>query len=345
MAHLLIAGALLLSSSIMASAQISDTRVIGCELPIIRTGLRPTPEAGPTEVKVSLVVSDFLGVNDVDQQLDLDIYALFQWTDPRLAANAGCRFGRTEVWFPRIALLNSSNLRALNTNALNQVSVGEGGVVTYRQRFTGEISSYHNLSRFPFDQHEFKVEFAALEADVQELQFIADSENTWIAETLNIEGWFVHGVEIMSGNRTFRDTGEIRSAISLSIFADRNPGYFLYRVMLLLSFVVCMSWAIFWIPPSRFEFQIGLGATSMLTAIAFTLSIASDLPKLGYLTIMDKSLIWAVTLIFLTIVEALIAGLLVLRERENAAIRLDQVSRFVFPALLIGGWYFIIQTT
>ena len=100
-----------------------------------------------------------------------------------------------------------------------------------------------------------------------------------------------------------------------------------------MLFVVAMSWAIFWVPPERFEFQIGLGATSMLTTIAFTLSIAGKLPDLGYLTALDKMLIWAVFLVFLTMVEALVTGRLVMNEREQLALAIDRVARFAVPTL------------
>ena len=81
----------------------------------------------------------------------------------------------------------------------------------------------------------------------------------------------------------------------------------------------------------------------MLTAIAFSLSIANNLPQLGYLTILDKILIWAIFLVFLSIVEALIAGLMVLNDNEASAHRVDWYSRIVFPALLVGGWALMIM--
>ena len=80
----------------------------------------------------------------------------------------------------------------------------------------------------------------------------------------------------------------------------------------------------------------------MLTAIAFNLMIADALPRLGYLTILDMIMIMAITMVFLAIVEALVAGLFVLRGNEPAALRLDRVSRILFPALLLSGWMIII---
>lgn len=322
----------------------TSTQTKECNLSNMRTGIRPKNGNGPTNVNVSFIVADFLGVNDVNQQLDVDMFATFTWVDSRLKDFAGCRFVKTEVWFPRVVLLNSSNLRALNQNALNQVSVGEGGHVFYRQRFTGDISSYHDLRRFPFDSHEFQIDIATPEANAEEVLLIADAQNTWISDVLNIEGWNVQGVEISGKIDTFREVDADVSMITLTIKADRNPDYFLYRVMLLLMFVVFMSWAIFWIPPNRFEFQIGLGATSMLTSIAFNLSVANNLPQLGYLTILDKMLIWSIFLVFLSIAEALTTGLLVIRERESLALSIDRASRLVFPALLFGGWYLLGYT-
>ncbi len=79
--------------------------------------------------------------------------------------------------------------------------------------------------------------------------------------------------------------------MSLVIDASRNSGYFVFRVLLPFAFVVAMPWVTFWVPPSRFESQIGLGATSMLTIIAFNLAIANTLPRLGYLTTIDLMLI------------------------------------------------------
>lgn len=327
----------------MAVAQETSSAAL-CKPANIKTGIRPNAGGAPTNVTVAIYIADFLGVNDVDQQLDLDIYVEFSWFDPRLADKSGCRYGRTEVWFPQILLKNSSNLRALFNNALNQVSVGGGGKITYRQRLTGNISSYHNLKRFPFDSHDFKINLIAAQGSINELVFLANNENTAISKKLNIEGWDILGINLEATTEKLAQSGEHVSGLTLTISAKRNPDYFLYRVLLLLMFVVAMSWTIFWIPPSRFEFQIGLGATSMLTSIAFNLSVANNLPKLGYLTILDKTLIWAIFLIFLSIVEALFAGLLVLKKRDDVALRIDKVSRVLFPVLLFSGYYVIINT-
>lgn len=207
-------------------------------------------------------------------------------------------------------MFNSSNLRTIRSNALNQVEIAAGGQVIYSNRYVGLVSSYHNLRKFPFNAHDFEMHFGSIEDSIEEIEFITDPDNTFMG-----------------------------SRLELILSTERNPDFYLFRVLLLLVFVVAMSWTMFWVPPSRFEFQIGLGATSMLTSIAFYLAVGNSLPPLKYLTTLDQMLVWSIILVFLGIVESLISGLLVQADHESAAIKIDKVSRFAFPALLFGGWW------
>ncbi|WP_172328393.1 hypothetical protein [Mangrovicoccus sp. HB161399] len=313
-----------------------------CTLPEMRTGERP-PGEGPTAVEISFVVADFLGVNDADQNIDVDLRMIMEWTDPRLAGLEGCRYGVAEVWFPPLVLGNSASLREGLRITRNQVEVEAGGRVRYVQRYTGWISSYHRLERFPFDRQNFEIRIVPPDLGPDELVLSPSAEPTRIAERLNVEGWEVEGVTLTSQVRQLAALDGPASVLALTITAKREATYYIYRVLLPLSFVVAMSWSIFWGAPERFEFRIGLGATAMLTAIAFSLSIAGQLPTLGYLTVMDKMLIWAVGLVFLSMAESLVAWL-VNKGGEGrapdkpAARRLDRASRYVFPLLLFGGW-------
>ncbi len=291
---------------------------------------------------MSFAVLDVMGVDDPGQAIEVDLRATFSWTDPRLTGLEGCRYGIGEVWFPVIELANSSNLRRTFQRSRNQVRVGPEGQVSYLQRYTGTISTYHNLRSFPFDSQAFEINLASTETLPDQLRLVADVDNTGIAGRLNIEGWSIHGVTLTDGLFRVLSLNREASVLTLTLHAERNPTYYLFRVLLPLSLVVAMSWVIFWVPPERFEFQIGLGATAMLTAIAFSLSISARLPTLGYLTTLDVMLIWAVFLVFLSMAEALVAGLLVIRDRAALAVRLDQIARVVFPIALFAGWAVLV---
>ncbi|WP_297771261.1 hypothetical protein [uncultured Roseovarius sp.] len=305
----------------------------------MRTDVAPTTgNDGPVRVDASFTVLDILGVDDVNQQINVDIAAMLVWQDPRLQSLEGCRFARSQVWVPDVVLQNSSNLRTARSNARDQVVIGAEGRVSYRQRFFGDVSTYHNLRDFPFDAHDFTISFIPVETSAETLKFVPDQANTWLSDRLNISGWHVNDLALEEQSTKLREAGRTLSMLTLTISAEREVNYYLFRIMLPLFFVVAMSWVIFWVPPSRFEFQIGLGATSMLTVIAFNLAVAGALPPLGYLTVLDQILIWSIAMVFLAIAEALVTGLHVVNGRDASAHKIDRLARVVFPILLIGGW-------
>ncbi len=313
-----------------------------CDLPDLQTGERPDPEGTPTEVTMSFLVLDVLGVDDADQQIDTDIRLTMTWRDPRLAGFPGCRFAVTDVWFPQLTLVNSSQLRTTYQQAREQVVIGDDGAVTYVQRYTGMISTYHELHRFPFDTQAFNLEFVVPNRSSEELRLIPDETGSHLSPRLNIEGWDVTGIGLDERVAMAEMLGRDLSIMTLTINADRIPVYYIYRVFLPLLLVVAMSWIVFWVPVGKLEFQIGLGATAMLTTIAFTLSISTKLPDLSYLTILDKMLIWALALVFLSMVEALTTGLLAGSGRDRLARQIDIASRMLFPLLLAAGWIGLI---
>ncbi|MXU65366.1 ligand-gated ion channel [Oceanomicrobium pacificus] len=336
--RLLLVMALLPLWSGSAIAQATPAPVQACALPAFDTNVRPGAGDGPTDVEIGMIVADVLGIDDVNQQIEGDFLMVLEWTDKRLADFGGCRFPITQVWFPPANLLNSSNLRATYTQARNQVSVAEGGRVTYLQRLTGTISSYHDLHKFPFDRQQITMEFASPSLGVDEFQFVPMVDGARLADTLNIEDWDIRGVTISAANSMLSTLQEERSIAAVTIDAARYYGFFLFKIITPLTLIVAMSWTVFWIPPQKFEAQIGFAATSMLTLIAFQLTTSSILPRLNYFTTLDWMLFGATLLVFAALLEALYTGTLARRGREAQAQRIDYVCRFVFPAAFVLFW-------
>ena len=106
----------------------------------MRTAQAPTSvEGGSVPVTDGFRVTDIMEVDYVNQQIEVDLVMRVAWTAPRLADLQGSRVGVTEIWTPQIRLVNSSHMRVAFRNTQNQVSISEGGLVTYVQRGTGCI--------------------------------------------------------------------------------------------------------------------------------------------------------------------------------------------------------------
>ena len=313
-----------------------------CELPLMRIAERPGIGGPPTEVSIGLIVGDLLGVDDVNQQMTGDFFSTLEWTDPRLEVLEGCRFQRALVWTPPITLFNSAVLAMERTQARDQVTVEAGGMVRYSQRYRGEISTYHALNRFPFDRQKFDILIGSLSDGPADLILRTLPEKSGMAKRLNIEGWRITGYETKAEVAFVPTLNGERSVFAASISAERMPEFYLFRIILPLMFIVAMSQAVFWVPPGKSEFRIGLGATSMLTVVAFQLAMSNYLPRLGYLTKMDGLIIWATATVFLTIISTIVTGRIVNRDSATQASRLDRGFRVALPMVFLAGWAILI---
>ncbi|MEN8140740.1 MAG: hypothetical protein ABFR97_05885 [Thermodesulfobacteriota bacterium] len=308
----------------------------------MRSDQRPDAGGPPTEITVGILIADVTAINDVEQTISGDFVVRMSWIDPRLADQAGCRFPLARVWEPRLELLNSSQLDAKRKFQRDQVEIKAGGRVHYHQRFFGAISTYHNLENFPFDPQTFSLQLTSSEYDAEEISFKIDNKFTRVANRTNIPDWTMGKTAAAVEEMDFAGLERTRPIFTLKIDASRNTSFYVYKVMVPLSLIVMMSWSVFWINPVQFGPQIGLSATAMLTLIAFQFALTGILPKLSYFTIMDKLLLGSTVLVFFSMVESVTTINLVSREREDLAVRLDKVCRWLFPLAFTLFWAAVI---
>lgn len=299
-----------------------------CAPPDIQTDVRPEPHDGPTKVSVGAYVIDLREINDVDQTISLDVAIRMKWTDPRLADLAGCKLLTSDVWYPMLALRNSGRifLRWPET-----VSVEEGGQVSYTQRGAGTFSSFHSLERFPFDTQEITLRFFPLDWSKPKVELVADPELSGLSDVLNISDWEILGLKTEVGEAGGVGTLKTHSIFDVTVSAKRYSSFYVLKILLPISLIVTMSWMVFWIDPREFGTQLGLSATAVLTMIAFIFATTNMLPRLGYFTFLDKFIAWATVFVFAALLQSLITGFVASRGQVKAALRIDIISRVLFP--------------
>lgn len=315
-----------------------------CDALDVRSDERPRKEGRPTKITVGVRMIDVTHIDDVSQTINADFVVRQTWTDTRLIPFEGCKFSMDQVWTPQIDIINTGHLW---TRLRNYVEVLALGRVQYMQRHHGALVFPYQAHRFPFDQHEIALSFLPLENGEDEVVLVNDETFTGrTSREFNIADWtigtvlpFVQSVYIEAYERK-------HSLLNVTLTATRNTGYFIWKVMVPLSFIVAMSWSVFWLDSARFGPQIGLSATSMLTLIAFLFATQAIVPRLNYLTILDKFVLGSTALVFLALVEAILTGYFIAKDREALAVRMDRVCRWIFPAAfaaLMLGLYFEVQ--
>lgn len=322
----------------MQELQLGEGTSAQCPLPEQFSTTRPAINDKPTEVGVGLYLVDIPTFDDVEQFFAVDLYLILQWTDSRLAdplrgdGYASCVLPVDEVWHP---IVQFDKVRSLQKHYQDVTVIDDEGTVTLAQRFYLEISVPLNLRDFPLDEHILTVDISPVFTGTQELVFNVLESLTGREKELSLSGWKLDqpraGVTEKYGARRHMDF----SHFSFTLTARREAGFYIWKLVIPLMFIVFMSWVVFWIDPSA-PSGISLSATSMLTLIAYQFAITSYLPRISYLTRADKFTLCSFVLVFLSLIEAAASHYLTRKGKTELAAKFDQLSRWVFPSLFAG---------
>ena len=301
-----------------------------CTRPDIQIEERPGPTDRPTEVTVGFRLLDVTAIEDTSQSITADFVLSQTWTDQRLAAFEGCRFGLDEVWNPQIDIINAGRLF---TRLPQRVDVLESGRVRYLQRYQGSMVFRYDAHQFPFDLHDIVITLLSIEYGEKDVRFIIDEAFTGRkSDEFNVPDWEISEVQAKIFSQAMDAFSRNNAGYAFSISAKRRPGYYIGKVIFPLILIVLMSWTVFWIDPAQFGSQIGMSATSMLTLIAFQFAMGNILPPLNYYTLMDKFIIGSTILVFLSLIESVTTSCLVAMQKRETALRIDRLCRLAFPA-------------
>jgi hypothetical protein len=294
--------------------------------------MRPDPEGRATRVVVGAYVVDVAEIDDARRTFTADLYVLLRWNDRRLASPKSPRrvLPLNTVWHPGVLILNRRNVNRLLPDV---VRVGPEGNVEYQQRFQGTFSVPLDLRNFPLDEQALAVRFVSPGLSPAQLELVPDERGGRVHE-FSILDWAVGAPTCYADAFVTPDGSEI-AGITCTLPARRRTGAYVYQFVIPLTFIVCMSWAPFWMAPEQLGPRQGIAVTSMLTIIAYRFVLASQLPRVAYLTRLDYLLLGCTTLVFLVLVEVVASHLLMTRGRPESARRLDVRSRAVFPALFL----------
>lgn len=301
--------------------------------------VRPDPKGTATKVLVSLFVIDIREIDEAKQHMTVDLVIRMQWKDPRLALQSqdesarARRMALDEVWNPQIFATKPQGLTRVGPN---RVRVDPDGTVTYRQRFLGNLGVNLDLKEFPLDQNALSIHLVSFDHTPDRVEIVLDDERTGRADAFSIEGWDIGEISAERALSSVSPNHRNLAAVHYTLPAKRQVGFYLWKVIVPLTLIVFMSWAVFFIEPAHLGVQIAIATSSVLTLIAFYLHLGTLLPQISFLTRLDFFILGATILVFLAFGEAIVTSLQTRYDRHEEALRLDRLCRLVFPLGFLG---------
>jgi hypothetical protein len=302
----------------------------------------PPNPSGPTIVGVGFFVNDIRGIDPVRDEFQFRGYVRVLWCDPRHAFDPEAA-GQEEIVFTGDRVENELKRiwfpSGYPVNKVGEISFSErvmrirhDGTIEQSINVSVPLATHYDLRRFPLDRQTLELQVESYLWNRDRLQFVHDETISGFSNGISIPEWNIEAI-----NGRVREIAVMRSdapfsRYTLEIEIARKPGFYIWKVFLPLVVIVALSWSVFWMTDERFSARSRISATGVLTVVAYQFVFAENLPRVGYLTLLDQIMIGSFGLLAVTVLESLLVDR-ANREDPAKAIRIDRTSRWLFPAV------------
>ena len=80
----------------------------------------------------------------------------------------------------------------------------------------------------------------------------------------------------------------MQNSINLLIEIKRNSAHYVFKIIIPVFLILCVAWSVMWIPTYKLDARLTTSIVALLALIAYNFVFEGDIPKLEYLTDLDK---------------------------------------------------------
>ncbi len=298
------------------------------------TDLGPlSPPFRPTRVKFS---ASLISVDDIDPpsednpMLTAHFALETSWPDARLAIRdkdiheihtfqdeaVGEKLAK--IFSPKITVIGGE----MQVNH-EHLRIFPDGRVLLEQGVTVQVPANLTLLRFPFDSQSFLIRFGSAFWDEKEVDLIQEIASADTIEQAHNEAWKLNYRSFYVSKVALRKNHEKTSVFNFVIYAERNPNYFIWRLLLPLMVIVFLSWNVFWLHEDK-ALALGNCFLFLLTVVTFHETARSMLPVLSYFTFIDAIVFISYAFIIIPTIQVVLS--IRLEDRGEHA-RMDTIRR------------------
>ncbi len=307
----------------------------------------PLLAKSPIEVGVGLKVDQITSINQKQENFGVVASLLMEWHEPQLAAKPGEKAPPQTIYTPsdfikimteRQLLWPASSFYNLQGRVDYQnrlVIVDPKGNIKYFARFTATFQAPDfDFKQFPLDDQIFHLKLDSL-PPVSEISYKALEDFSGLSDTLGEEEWILE--DARTELTTHSNLGVTAPRFILSFQGSRHLNYYVVRILIPVMIIILVSWFTFFL--KDYSKRIDLASGNLLLFIAFNFTIANDLPRLGYTTLMDTFMMATFGITGLVVLANVLLKRMQRHGRDVFIDKVDAVGVWAYPLLYIGGGF------
>ncbi len=320
--------------------------LIGINEPKVLTG-KVEPKGSPvtqksTPVQMGLRLQQITGIDQKAENFGVVASLRMEYIDPALSFSPDtcqCRFKlfrgdkfanyitENKLTFPAFTLFNQQGKR-FSQNTV--VVVLPNGRLIYFERFTATLQAPDfDFRKYPLDDQDFFIHIDSIlpkeDYIYQELEGFSE-----VGGQLGEEEWIITDYDIKITDQNI-STGETSDRFSFHFRATRHLNYYILRLFIPIFVIIMVSWLPFFL--RDYGKRVDIASGNLLLFIAFNFTLSDDLPRLGYVTFLDKILISMFIISGLLVLLNVYLRRLEIAGKAEKAKKIDQYTIWGYPIL------------
>jgi len=296
-------------------------------------------------ITVGLAVDQIVGVDQRSENFTVVGTLKLSWQDPKLSFSpdqCGCAIKKFEDNSLR-ALAGEVNLPLPSFSFYNQqgnrwsqnqvIFIDPDGRASYFERFTVTLQAPDfDFLTYPFDRQKFSIK---VDLAVPTNLFIFNEIEKFqqvIGDQLGEEEWVVTSYSQEITEVPF-ERGSTNSRFTTTLLVKRHLDYYIVRILIPLFLIICISWVIFFLKDYGRQLEVASG--NLLVFVAFNFTISDDLPRLGYLTLLDRFIIVSFCLTAIVVFISVYQKRLETAGKKAVAARIDTAALVLYPLVYL----------
>lgn len=208
------------------------------------------------------------------------------------------------------------------------------GTVHLSQVVKVTVPANMDLTHFPFDGQIFTLKFASTNFDETEVDLLLDPLETGLEAGASPDSWTFDYSSHHISKGTVRAHSEEFSVFSFLVHAQRDPRYFIWRLILPLIVIVLLSWNVFWMYEDS-SLALGNSFVFLLTVVAFHQIANGMLPLIPSFTFLDAIVFISYGFIIIPTFQVMITSKLENQGKTEEAANIRHYCRWYVPITFV----------
>ena len=298
-----------------------------------------------SDVIIGLSIDQIVNVDQQSETFSVVASLQLIWLEPELSFSpdsCGCSVKKMKL-DDLISLANKDRIILPGFTIFNQqgnrwsqnqiVYLESSGRITYQERFTTTLQAPDfDFQNYPFDRQLFKVR-VDLNVPTEIFAFKEiDNPAEPLGEELGEEEWTVTKHYSTIEEIPFDDNLK-KSRFTRTLEVRRHLNFYVFRIFMPLFLIISISWVIFFLKDYGRQLEVASG--NLLVFVAFNFAISNDLPRLGYLTLLDRIIITSFVCAAVVVLISVYQKRLQASGRMELADRIDNIVLISYPLIYI----------